>query len=161
MTSLKDLRGSVAVVGVGHAGIGEAPGFTPMELLAQAAARAVADAGMTMQDIDGLATCASGATMWAMNATEYLGLRPRFVHSTMLGGSSFIAHVMPAMQALMSGQCDAVLVCYGSNQRSAPVGRKGMGEVRQQIDPQPYEQPYQPVQPVTSYALAAARHMHE
>lgn len=159
--TLRDLRGSVAIVGVGQAGIGEAHGFTAMEILAQASARAVADAGMTMRDIDGLATCSSSATMWSMPTAEYLGLRPRFIDSTMLGGSSFIAQIMPAMLALASGQCNAVLVCYGSTQKTGAVNRKGMVDMWRQIDPQPYEHPYAPLQPITSYALAAQRHMHQ
>jgi hypothetical protein len=63
--------------------------------------------------------------MWVMPVIEYLGLRPSFIDGTMLGGSSFIAHLLPAMLALQSGQCNAVLVCYGSTQRRArQPGRK-------------------------------------
>ena len=98
--NLRDLRGKSAIVGVGQAGIGEAHGFTAMEILAQAATKAVADAGLTMQDIDGLATCSSAASMWALPVAEYLGLRPQFIDSTMLGGSSFIAHLMPVLKQI-------------------------------------------------------------
>ena len=159
--NLRDLRGKSAIVGVGQAGIGEAHGFTAMEILAQAATKAVADAGLTMQDIDGLATCSSAASMWALPVAEYLGLRPQFIDSTMLGGSSFIAHLMPAMMALESGQCNAVLVCYGSTQKTGTFSRKGMTDAFKLIDPLPYEHPYQPMLPPTAYALAASRHMHE
>ncbi|MDR2332401.1 MAG: thiolase [Burkholderiaceae bacterium] len=159
--SLKDLRGKSAIVGVGQAGIGEAHGFSAMEILAQAATQAVADAGLTMRDIDGLATCSSAASMWALPVAEYLGLRPQFIDSTMLGGSSFIAHLMPAMMALESGQCNAVLVCYGSTQKTGTFSRKGMTEAFRLVDPLPYEHPYQPMLPPTAYALAASRHMHE
>ena len=159
--NLQQLRGKAAIVGVGHAGIGEAHGFTAMEILAQAATKAVADAGLTMQDIDGLATCSSAASMWALPVAEYLGLRPQFIDSTMLGGSSFIAHLMPAMMALESGQCNAVLVCYGSTQKTGTFSRKGMTDAFKLIDPLPYEHPYQPMLPPTAYALAASRHMHE
>ncbi|KRB67989.1 thiolase [Noviherbaspirillum sp. Root189] len=159
--TLEELRGSVAIVGVGQAGIGDASGYTAMEILAQASARAVADAGMTMQDIDGIATCSSAATMWSMPVVEYLGLRPRFIHSTMLGGSSFIAHILPAMQALVSGQCDAVLVCYGSNQKTGAFNRRGMAEAFRQVDPLAHEHPYSPILPASAYALAAQRHMHQ
>lgn len=160
-SNLRDLRGKSAIVGVGQAGIGEAHGFTAMEILAQAATKAVADAGLTMQDIDGLATCSSAASMWALPVAEYLGLRPQFIDSTMLGGSSFIAHLMPAMMALESGQCNAVLVCYGSTQKTGTFSRKGMTDAFKLIDPLPYEHPYQPMLPPTAYALAASRHMHE
>lgn len=141
--------------------MGEAHGYTEMEILAQAAHRAVADAGLSMSDIDGLCTCSASATMWAMPVAEYLGLRPSFIDSTMLGGSSFVAHLMPAIQALASGQCNAVLVCYGSTQRTGSVNRAAVGKMRQMLDPQPYETPYEPMQPISAYALATARHMHE
>ncbi|HBD38982.1 MAG TPA: thiolase, partial [Cupriavidus sp.] len=159
--SIRELRGKAAIVGVGHAGIGEAHGFSAMEILGQAALAAVADAGLTLRDIDGLATCSSAASMWALPVAEYLGLRPQFIDSTMLGGSSFIAHLMPAIMALESGQCNAVLVCYGSTQKTGTFSRKGMVDAFRMIDPQPYEHPYAPIQPLTSYALAASRHMHE
>ena len=160
-TSLKALRGSAAIAGVATFGCGEAPGFTDMELLARAARAAVADAGLKMTDIDGVCTASASATMWAMPVVEYLGLRPRYIDSTMLGGSSFIAHLLPAMQALQSGQCNAVLVCYGSAQRSAQFGRREIGAARRWLDPQPYEAPYEPMQPLSAYALAASRHMFE
>lgn len=161
MSLLKDLRGSAAIVGVGTFGCGEAPGFTDMELLARSAHAAVADAGLRMGDIDGLCTASVGSTMWAMPVIEYLGLRPRFIDNTMLGGSSFIAHLLPAMLALQAGQCQAVLVCYGSTQRSGSTGRAEIAQARRWLDPQPYETPYEPPMPVAAYALAAARHMHQ
>lgn len=161
MMSLESLRGQVAIAGVGHAGLGEAHGFTEMEVLAQAAARAVADAGLTMRDIDGLATCSSSATMWSMPVAEYLGLKPRYIEATMLGGSSFVSHLLPSVMALVSGQCNAVLVCYGSTQKTAVFGRKEGVKARTLLDPQPFEYPYSPLSPVTSYALAATRHMHQ
>jgi acetyl-CoA acetyltransferase len=159
--AMKGLRGSTAIAGVATFGCGEAPGFTDMELLARSARAAVADAGLKMSDIDGLCTASSSAAMWAMPVAEYLGLRPRFIDSTMLGGSSFIAHLLPAMHALRSGQCSAVLVCYGSAQRTAAFGRREMVASRRFLDPQPYETPYEPMLPPSAYALAASRHMHE
>ena len=159
--SLKALRGSAAIAGVATFGCGETPGFTDMELLARSARAAVADAGLKMSDIDGVCTASASATMWVMPVVEYLGLRPRYIDSTMLGGSSFIAHLLPAMHALQSGQCNAVLVCYGSAQRSAQFGRREIGAARRWMDPQPYEAPYEPMQPLSSYALAASRHMFE
>ena len=157
--TLKDLRGSAAIAGVGLFGNGESPGYTDMELLAIAAHRAVADAGLTMADIDGLCTASVLSTMWPMPVIEYLGLNPTFIDGTMLGGSSFIAHLMPAMLALEAGQCHAVLGCYGSTQRSGTMNRAAVAAARRQMDPQPYEMPYDPVFPVAAYALAASRHM--
>ena len=159
--SLKSLRGTAAIAGVATFGCGEAHGFTEMELLARSARLAVADAGLKMSDIDGLCTASVGSTMWAMPVIEYLGLRPTFINNTMLGGSSFVAHLLPAMLALQSGQCNAVLVAYGSTQRTATHGRKEIGQARRWMDPQPYENPYDPAMPVSAYALTTARHMHQ
>jgi acetyl-CoA acetyltransferase len=158
---LKSLRGSAAIAGVATFGNGETPGFTDMELLARSARAAVADAGLKMSDIDGVCTASASAAMWGLPVIEYLGLNPRYIDTTMLGGSSFIAHLLPAMEALRSGQCKAVLVCYGSAQRSAAFGRREIGQARRYLDPQPYEHPYEPAFPVSAYALAASRHMHE
>jgi len=159
--TLRDLRGKTAVVGVGQAGLGQARGHTEQEVLAQAAMAAIADAGLSLKDIDGITTCSSLSPMWAMSVVEYLGIRPTFLDSTMIGGSSYVAHLLPAMHALASGQCNAVLVCYGSTQRTAKFNRADLTRVRKSIDPQPYETPYDPPLPVAAYALAASRHMHQ
>ncbi|QIL74159.1 thiolase (plasmid) [Diaphorobacter sp. HDW4B] len=159
--NLQQLRGSVAVVGVGHAGIGDAAGFTEQEILSQAALNAIKDAGLSLKDIDGITTCSSLSTMWVMPVIEYLGIRPTFIDSTMIGGSSYVAHLLPAIHALNSGQCNAVLVCYGSTQRTATFNRSELTRVRKVMDPQPFETPYDPPMPVAAYALAAQRHAHQ
>jgi acetyl-CoA acetyltransferase len=159
--NLKDLRGQTAVVGVGTFGCGEAHGFTEMELLARAAHAAVSEAGLTLQDIDGVCTASVSSAMWGLAVPEYLGLNARFIDSTMIGGSSFVAHLLPAMLALHSGQCNAVLVCYGSTQRTATFGRREINASRKFLDPMPFEHPYEPMMPASAYALAASRHMHQ
>ncbi|MEY2660850.1 MAG: hypothetical protein RLZZ123_2022, partial [Pseudomonadota bacterium] len=159
--TLAELRGQTAIVGVGTFGFGEAHGYTDMELLARSAQQAVKDAGLTMQDIDGVCTASVSSSMWGLAVPEYLGLNARFVDSTMIGGSSFVAHLLPAMLALASGQCNAVLVCYGSTQRTATFGRKEINASRKFLDPMPYEHPYEPMMPASAYALAASRHMHQ
>jgi len=159
--NLKDLRGKVAIVGIGTAGCGEAQGMSELEILSQAAKAAVEDAGLTMKDMDGLCTANLSAAMWPLNVVEHLGLRPKFVEGTNIGGSAFVAHQLPAMLALEAGICDAVLVCYGSTQRTAAFGRKERTAARNVLDPNPYDSPYQPFNPPSSYAMIAARHMHE
>ena len=155
------LRGAVAISGVGTAGCGDASGFTDMEILAKAARSAVHDAGLKMSDIDGIATANLSAALWPLNVVEYLNVRPSYVDGTNIGGTSFIGHMLPAARALMSGQCNAVLVCYGSTQRSTRVPRRERADARALLDPLPYEAPYEPFNPPSSYALIAARHMHE
>ncbi len=148
------LRGKAAVVGIGTAGTGEAPGWSAIELLGQASLNAIEDAGLKLSDIDGLFCATSMHAFPTLSAAEYLGLKPRFFDGTNVGGSSFEAHLLHAALALDAGLCDAALVCYGSNQRTAG------GKLASMSEKQLHETPYRPRHPITAYALAASRHMH-
>jgi len=154
------MRGSVAIAGVGLAGCGEAPGWTEMEIAAAAAKNALDDAGLTARDLDGVVIASTNIFMSGLALAEHLGVRPRFTESSMVGGSSFVGHLIPASLALNAGLCDTVLVAYGSNQRTG-VGRAEAGKYKMALDPQAFEHPYKPFNPPTSYALATARHMHQ
>ncbi|MDH4172892.1 MAG: thiolase [Betaproteobacteria bacterium] len=154
------MRGSVAIAGVGLAGCGEAPGWTEMEIAAAAAKNALDDAGLTARDVDGIVIASTNIFMSGLALAEHLGVRPKFTESSMVGGSSFVGHLIPAMLALNAGLCDTILVAYGSNQRTG-TGRAEAGRHKMALDPQVFEHPYKPFNPPTSYALAAARHMHQ
>ena len=156
----ESLRGKVAILGTGLAGLGHAGGATEQEIIAKAANEAVRSSGLRMADIDGIITSSLTSPWWVMRMAEYLGIRPRFSASTMFGGSSFIADIQVAAMAILSGRCKNVLICYGSTPRSAPSSSK-INQMRAELDPQPYEHPYKPFNPVSAYSLAAARHMHE
>lgn len=73
----------------------------------------------------------------------------------MVGGSSPIAHINHARAAIVAGLCDVALIAYGSTQRS--IGRANAS--KQEVEP--VEEPFRPMLPLTAYALAASRHMHE
>jgi len=154
------MRGSVAIAGVGLAGCGEAPGWSEMEIAAAAAQNALADAGLSARDVDGVVIASTNIFMSGLALAEHLGIRPKFTESSMIGGSSFVGHLIPAALALNAGLCDTVLVAYGSNQRTG-TGRAEAGRHKMALDPQPFEHPYKPFNPPSSYALAAARHMHQ
>ena len=149
------LSGRTAIVGIGSAGTGEAPGRTAMELLAEASLAAIADAGLVLGDIDAIFAATSTHAFPTLSVAEYLGLRPRFFDGTNVGGSSFEMHLLQAALALDAGLCDAALICYGSNQRTAG------GRLVSMSEPQWHETPYHPRHPITAYALAASRHMHQ
>jgi len=124
-----------------------------MELLGQAAVKAVQDAGVKLQDIDGVFAATSSHAFPTMSVVEYLGLKPSFFDGTNVGGSSFEMHLLQATLALEAGLCDVALVCYGSNQRTAG------GRLVSMSEPQWHETPYKPRHPITAYALATSRHM--
>ncbi|RKQ73734.1 thiolase [Oceanibaculum indicum] len=150
-----NMRGRTAIVGVGGVGWGEAPGRSAIELLGEAAIAAVKDAGLELKDIDGLCAATSTHAFPTLSVAEYLGIRPAFFDGTNIGGSSFEMHLLQAALALEAGICNAVLICYGSNQRTAG------GRLVSMSEPQWHEAPFKPRHPVTAYALAAHRHMHE
>lgn len=91
-----------------------------------------------------------------LTVSEYLGIAPTFTDNNRTGGSSFQHHVLSAALLLEAGVCDVILICYGSNQRTASGGLVASG-----AQPFAYEAPYRPLDPISSYALAASRHMYE
>lgn len=150
------LRAKAAVVGVAESDLGEVgPGFTPLDLIGQATLRALDDAGLEKDEVDGLFSASPYYHMPTLSVGEYLGIRPRYSDATNVGGSSFVSHLLHAASAVEAGLCETALITYGSTQRSAG-GRLVSGS-----EALPYEAPYKPRYPVSMYALAAARHMHE
>lgn len=150
------MRGGVAIAGVAESDLGQvAPGMSPVDLMAQATSRALADCGLTLADVDGIFCASAQARFGPMVLAEYLGLRPRYFDGTQIGGSSFMSHLAHAQLAIEAGLCNVALIAYGSTQRT--VSRSAASPP----DPHPYEQPFRPMLPVSAYALAAGRHMHE
>jgi acetyl-CoA acetyltransferase len=150
------LRAGVAIVGVAESDLGEVgPGFTPLDLIGQATSRALDDAGLEKEDVDGLFSASAYYHMPTLSVGEYLGIRPRYSDATNMGGSSFVSHLFHAASAINAGFCEVALIAYGSTQRSAS-GRLVSGS-----EALPYEAPYKPRYPVSAYALAASRHTHE
>src|SRR5690606_3998155 len=94
------IRGRTAIVGIGGAGWGEAPGRTAIELLADAALAAIEDAGLELKDIDGLCAATSVHAFPTLSVAEYLGIKPTFFDGTNIGGSSFVMHLLQAALAL-------------------------------------------------------------
>lgn len=149
-------RGSAAIVGVAESDIGQvADGMSVFDLMAQGAKRALDDCGLTLRDVDGLFSATAQSRLSVLGLAEYLGITPRFLGSTIVGGSSFEYHVAHAMAAIALGLCDVALIAYGSTQRS--VGRRQASA--REINP--YETPFKPFLPASAYALAASRHMYE
>ncbi len=152
---MSGLRGAASVVGAGTFGLGEAPGLSELEITAGAVRAALDDAGLAPADIDGVFCASMTHNMGSLTLSEYLGIAPAFSDSSMIGGSSNLAHLLTAVMAIATGQCEVALVAYGSNQRSAS------GRLVSTSRPDPFESPYEPRQPITAYALAASRHMYE
>ena len=148
------LRGKTAVTGIGAYGMGLAPDHTPLELMGKAAISAVEDAGLKMSDIDGVCAATFYHFFPSLSAAEYLGIHPTWSNSDMVGGSSFMNYILQAAAAIETGQCNHVLILYGSNARSSR-------DLNGLIETPFYENLYEPMVPLSGYALAASRYLHE
>ncbi|MDB5819395.1 MAG: thiolase [Rhizobacter sp.] len=148
-------RAATAIVGAATFGIGEAPGLDSIDLAVSASLKALSMAHLKPSDVDAVFVCLPSDFLSGLSVSEYLGIQPRFTDNNRTGGSAFLTHIQTAALALAAGQCDVALICYGSNQRS------GSGKLVS-AQKQPYfEALYKPAMPVTAYALATSRHMHQ
>ena len=138
------------------------PDMSEHAVHAQAADRALADAGLTYADVDGFAT-AGFFPMYATGVAEYLGLDPTYFDETNAGGASFEVLVEHAAYAVEAGAAEVVLVTYGSVQLSQMGRMLGTGGGRgggMAPGPAVYDALWGNTL-VGNYALAARRHMHE
>lgn len=156
------LRNKVAIVGVGESDIGKVPHMTGLGLNAQAARRALDDAGLKVSDIDGLLTAYSFTEPYFMLGSvmcEYLGLKPRYNASMVVGGASPAVMLKHAAEAIVAGNAETILVCAGENRASGQSRDQAVAALLAVGHPY-FEQPYGPSIP-GFYAMIAQRHMAE
>jgi acetyl-CoA acetyltransferase len=151
---------NVAIVGVAESDFGDVPQKSLFELHAQAATRALADSGLEKSYIDGLFTCGGLSGLHALEISEYLGLRPRHIDSTNVGGSSWEVFIEHALTAIVAGRCNTALLVYGATPRADVRRKLRSGDLA--ATPRgtsQFEVPFGPTL-ITKYALAAHRHMY-
>jgi acetyl-CoA acetyltransferase len=156
------LRNKVAIVGVGESDIGKVPNMSGLGLNAQAARRALDDAGLKVSDIDGVLTAYSFTEPYFMLGSvicEYLGIKPRYNASMVVGGASPGVMLKHAAEAIASGQCNTVLVCAGENRATGQSRDQAVAALTAVGHPY-FEQPYGASIPAF-YAMIARRHMEE
>jgi acetyl-CoA acetyltransferase len=152
----ESVSGKAAIVGVAESDqIGRVPDKPAIMLHAEAARSALAEAGLTKDDVDGLFT----AGISTLELGEYLGIEPKVTDNTAVGGSSFVIHIAHAAMAIATGRCEVALVTHGESGRSR-VGMLPYPSSAQVLRGQ-FEAPYGLPQPVGAYALACSRHMYE
>ncbi|MER7398593.1 acetyl-CoA acetyltransferase [Streptomyces sp. NPDC000151] len=150
----------VAVAGVALADCGRVDDATPYALHAQAARRALADSGLDRSAIDGFASAGLG-TLAPIEVAEYLGLRPTWVDSTSVGGSTWEVMAAHAADAIAAGHANAVLLVYGSTARADLKARRRTADLSFGArGPLQFEVPYGHTL-IAKYAMAARRHMHQ
>ena len=135
-------RNQVAVVGAAETTeLGVIPNVSQIQLHADAALNAIADAGLKLSDIDGFAT----AVETPQQIAHYLGITPTWVDGTSVGGCSFMLHVRHAAAAIEAGLCKTVLITH------AESGKSNIGRTPRWIGRR------QPERPVRSCPMASRR----
>ena len=146
-----------AIVGIYELPERKVAGLSKLQIKAECAAKALADAGLTWSDVDAIYD--AGEAGGGMAVAEYFGLHPRVMDTTGVGGSSYEFHAAHARRDIAAGRANVALLTYGSTQASG--GGRGGGGGGGVPDPdsnmaRPWGQTL-----ISMYAMAAQRHMHE
>lgn len=162
MRTPASLKNKVAIVGVGESDIGRVPHMTGLGLNAQAAKRALDDSGLKLGDIDGVLTAYSFTEPYFMLGSvlcEYLGIKPHYNASMVVGGGSPAVMLKHAAEAIVAGQAETILVCAGENRATGQTRDAALAALLAVGHPY-FEQPYGGSIP-GYYAMIAQRHMHK
>ena len=148
--------GSIAIVGAAETTeLGRLPGVSQIQLHANAALNALADAGLVAADIDGVATAGESP----VDVAFQLGIAPTWLDGTGVGGCSFMLHVRHAAAAINAGLCSTVLITHGESGRSR-VGVGGRMRPPSSLAGQ-FEAPFGPTGPPTLFTLPVLRYMKD
>jgi acetyl-CoA C-acetyltransferase len=154
------IRGKAYIAGAYEHATRKAPDKSVAQLHAESAIGALADAGLTKDDIDGYFCAGDAPGLGPLSMLDYMNLRVRHMDATDIGGSSYILHVAHAAEAIAAGKCRVALVTLAGRPRSegssgtvARPGNPNQPEVQ-------FEFPYG-MATVNGYAMCAMRHMYE
>ena len=154
------IKGKAYIAGIYEHPTRRATDLSTAQIHAEVAKGALADAGLTLDDVDGYFCAGDAPGLGPLGMADYLGLRNlRHVDSTETGGSSYVIHAGHAAEAIASGKCKVALITLGGRPLASGLGASlGLGGEPAPEDP--FEAPFAPM-PINMYAMAATRHMHE
>jgi len=152
------LQDKYAIVGIGYTPQGKLPGRTALSFHLEAAANAIADAGLKREDVDGLicyrdfppASNESPITPYLV--AQHLGIAPTYMSEDANCSRSHLQHAIGALEA---GFCHYVVLSYGHNAASSD------SMTRMLIEMHADDAAFGHFGAVAGYALAARRAMHE
>jgi acetyl-CoA C-acetyltransferase len=154
------MNGQAYIVGAWEHPTRKAPDKTVAQLHAESAAGALADAGLTKDDIDGYFCAGDAPGMGPLSMADYMGLRLTHFDSTEVGGSSYIAHVSHASQAIAAGKCNVALITLAGRPRTERHSRVTPRPAVVAVPETTWEAPFGGVT-INMYAMVAMRHMYE
>ena len=147
-------KNQVAVVGAAETTkLGVIPDMSQIQLHADAALNAIADAGLKLSDIDGVAT----AVETPQQIAHYLGIKPTWVDGTSVGGCSFMLHVRHAAAAIEAGLCKTVLITHAESGKSM-IGKLPRSTPPDSLNGQ-FEAPFGVYGPPSMFPIPVLRYM--
>lgn len=134
--------------------------LSPLQIKAECAAAALADAGLNWSDVDAIYDAGDGGGMGGLTIAEYFGMKPNVIDTTNVGGSSYEYHAAHAKRDIAAGKARVALLTYGSTAHSN-VQRIGAGGFGGNVHPADNMESFTGMTLIANYAMAARRHMHE
>ncbi|MFL2760614.1 MAG: thiolase C-terminal domain-containing protein [Dehalococcoidia bacterium] len=151
-----------AIVGIHEYPLRVAPGVSALQIKAASASKALEDAGLSWQDVDAVYDTGSHQNIGGLGISEYLGLNPRLIDNTSVGGTSYEFQAHHAATMIASGKANVALLTYGSTSHSdrraiGTAGATGQGS------PTPFNNMEDPwgMTLISGYGMVKARHMHQ
>ncbi len=157
---MDSIRGKVAIVGAADTEVGKVPHLGATALCIDAARRAMDNAGISKDQIDGLVTCNSMTEPYMYHAeaiAEYLQIFPRYCISANAGGGTTFSSIQHAATAIAAGVCETVLVSLADRLRTG-LSRDQAKKMQSSTGHPEFETPYGATVPAY-YALIARAHM--
>ncbi|MGH7071747.1 MAG: thiolase domain-containing protein [Acetobacteraceae bacterium] len=155
------INGKAYIAGAFEHPTRKAPDKSVAQLHAECAKGALADAGLTKDDVDGYFCAGDAPGMGPLSMADYLNLRLRHVDSTDTGGSSYLVHVAHAAEAIALRKCRVALITLAGRPRSEGMATGTAPRAGNPAQPDvQFEFPYGPTV-VNMYAMCALRHMYE
>jgi acetyl-CoA C-acetyltransferase len=155
------IKGQAYIAGVFEHPTRKADEQSLAQLHAESARGALADAGLTKDDVDGYFCAGDAPGLGPLSMADYMGLKLRHVDSTETGGSSYVIHVGHAAEAIAAGKCNVALITLAGRPRAEGMATgtapRNYGSTSPDVA---FEYPYGPTV-VNQYAMAAMRHMHQ
>ena len=149
-----------AVVGIHEYPLRVAPGVSALQIKAESASKALEDAGLAWQDVDAVYDTGTHQNIGGLGISEYLGLKPRLIDTTAVGGSSYEFQAHHAAEMIAAGKASVALLTYGSTSHSdrraiGTAGATGLGS------PTPFNNMEDPwgMTLISNYGMVKARHM--
>jgi len=153
------IRGKALIAGVYEHPERNIPDKTIPQIHADVAVGALADAGLSFDDVDAYYSAGDAPGFGLLSMAEYLGIDVTHVDDTETGGASDLVHVGHAAEAIAAGHVNVALITLAGNPRNGGAGPGG--SARFSSAPEASFENFFGMGVIGGYAMAAQRHMHE